>query len=157
MHDRERPSTAALHLRAVVLPEEIERDLYIVAGRFTYERPDAPVTTVFVGGYMLPGLVDAHAHLDVSSPAPPEASPEERVRASAHAHLAAGVLALREPGGPHDASRGIGPHEGLPRIVTAGRFLAPSGRYFLGLNARWAPGGCRGAGPRERGLGEGDR
>jgi hypothetical protein len=47
--------------------------------------------------------------------------------------LAAGVLAIREPGGPDDVSTGIGPGEGLPRVITAGRLLAPPGRFFPGL------------------------
>ncbi|MBI4491832.1 MAG: amidohydrolase family protein [Chloroflexi bacterium] len=82
---------------------------------------------------LIPGLVDAHAHLGLASPAPPGAPPEERVRASARAQLDAGVLAIREPGGPDRASAGIGPHEGLPRTFTAGRFLTPPGSYFPGL------------------------
>ena len=44
-----------------------------------------------------------------------------------------GVLAIREPGGPDAASRGLKPKEGFPRIVTAGRFLATPGGYFPGL------------------------
>ena len=48
----------ALHVRAVCLPDDAERDLYIVDGRLTFERvPGAE--TVATGGYALPGLVDA--------------------------------------------------------------------------------------------------
>ena len=122
----------ALHLRGVLLPEGVARDLFVVDGRLTF-RPPGEATTVFDGGYLIPGLVDAHAHLELASPAPPDAPPEERARASARAHLAAGVLAIREPGGPHHASAGLGPHEGLPRTFTAGHFLAPPGGYFPGL------------------------
>src|SRR6185503_18879979 len=46
----------------------------------------------------------------------------------------AGVLVVREPGGPDRASTGIGPAQGLPRVQTAGRFLAPHGGYFPGLS-----------------------
>ena len=55
------------------------------------------------------------------------------MRASARAQLAAGVLAIREPGSPDHESTGLGPHEGLPRVLTGGRFLAPPGGYFPGL------------------------
>jgi predicted amidohydrolase YtcJ len=55
------------------------------------------------------------------------------VRASARAQLAAGVLAIREPGGPDRLSQSIGPHEGLPRVYTGGRLLAPPHSYFPGL------------------------
>ena len=88
-----------------------------------------------------------HAHLGLASPAASGASERERAEASAKAQLDAGVLAIREPGGPNRASTGIGPQIGLPRTtlmtalssqdeprtVTAGRFLAPPGRYFPGL------------------------
>ena len=55
------------------------------------------------------------------------------LRASAQAQIDAGVLLVREPGSPTRAARDLGPDEGLPRIHTAGRFLAGSGRYFPGL------------------------
>src|SRR5438105_1768502 len=44
-------------------------------------------------GYLIPGLVDMHAHLELASPAPFDASPDEKVRASAMEHLDGGVLA----------------------------------------------------------------
>jgi len=120
------------HVHGLVLPEGIERDVYVVDGRLSFEPIDGAVTLA-TDVYLVPGLVDAHAHLSLFSPAADGAPPEERVRASARAHLEAGVLAVREPGSPDRASAGLGPDEGLPRVVTAGRFLAPPGRYFPGL------------------------
>ncbi len=58
---------------------------------------------------------------------------DDAVGASARAHLEAGVLTVREPGSPNRASAGIERSEGLPTVITAGRFLAPPGRYFPGL------------------------
>jgi len=121
------------HVCGLVLPDDVERDLYVADGRLTFEPPDHPTTTLATDVYLLPGLVDVHAHLALFSPADDGASSEERVRASAAAHLDAGVLAVREPGGPDYASHGLGPAEGLPRVTTAGRFLAPPGRYFPGM------------------------
>lgn len=123
----------AMHLRGVVLPDAVQRDVYVIGSTLTFERqPDADL--IFDGGYILPGLVDAHAHLQVASPL--AGSPEEMARASAKAHLDAGVLALREPGAPSaEGSLGIGPDLNLPRTITAGRPLAPTGVY-PGL-ARW--------------------
>ena len=120
-----------LHLRACVLPGGVARDLFVAGGRLT-AAPAGEVSTILDGGFVVPGLVDAHAHLGLASPAPglPE---RERARASAREHLRSGVLAIREPGGPNRASAGIGPHEGLPRTLTAGRFLAFPGRYAPGL------------------------
>jgi imidazolonepropionase-like amidohydrolase len=106
--------------------------VFVVDGRITFtEQEDA--TTILDGGYLIPGLVDTHAHLSLASPAPRHAPPEARVRASAKAQLDAGVLVLREPGSPDHASRNLGPDEGLPRTYTGGRFLTPPGTYFPGL------------------------
>jgi len=80
----------------------------------------------------VPGLVDAHAHLALNSPAPDGSTAEEVARASARAQLDAGVLALREPASSTVPSVGIGPQIGLPRTVVAGRFLSAPGRYFAG-------------------------
>jgi imidazolonepropionase-like amidohydrolase len=123
---------SAWHLRGLVLPEGAEREVYVRDGRVSWEPVEGAVTLA-TGVYLLPGLVDVHAHLALFSPAGDEAPPAERVRASALAHRDAGVLAIREPGSPDHCSAGRGPHEGLPRITTAGRFLAPHDRYFPGL------------------------
>jgi imidazolonepropionase-like amidohydrolase len=121
-----------LHLHGTVLPDGVVRDLFVVDGRLSMtQHPDA--RTVLDGGWLVPGLVDAHAHLSLFSPAGDGASADQRVRASARAQLDAGVLALREPGSPDHASHGLGPAEGLPRTVTAGLLLAAPGRYFPGL------------------------
>jgi len=120
------------HVRGLVLPESAERDLFIVDGRIQVE-PIEGASTIATDLFLLPGLVDVHAHLALNSSARDGATPHERVRASARAHLDAGVLALREPGSVDHASYGVGPDEGLPRVTTAGRFLAPPGRYFPGL------------------------
>src|SRR3990170_1586018 len=131
-NDKHTSRNGPLHLRGIVLKGDKQLDLFVTDGKITLKPIDG-AETVFDGGYIIPGLVDAHAHLELASPAPDDAPPEEKVRASARAHLAAGVLAIREPGGPSHASAGIGPHEGLPRVYTAGRFLASVGGYFSGL------------------------
>jgi imidazolonepropionase-like amidohydrolase len=133
-----RTVTEPLHLRGMLLPDESVRDVFVVDGRLTFtEAPDA--RTVLDGGYLTPGLVDAHAHLSLFSPAGDDAPPEQRVRASARAQLAAGVLAVREPGSPDYASQGVGPAEGLPRVWTAGHLLVRTGRYFPGLGREVEP------------------
>lgn len=119
-------------IRGRLLPEGSQREVYIVNGRFTFE-PVEGALTLLEDACLIPGLVDVHAHLALASPAPDAASARERAEASGRAHLAAGVLALREPGSPDYSAKGLGPADGLPRLVTAGRFLAPPGRYFPGL------------------------
>jgi imidazolonepropionase-like amidohydrolase len=115
-----------------VLPDGDVRDVFVVDGRITFT-PAEDARTVFDGGYLVPGLVDAHAHLSLFSPAGDAASPPERVRASARVQLDAGVLAVREPGSPDYASQEISPAIGLPWTVTGGHLLAAPGRYFPGL------------------------
>lgn len=121
----------ALHVRGRVLPGGEVRDVFIVDGTFTFT-PQADAKTLHDGGYLIPGLVDAHAHLQLASPAR-NAPPRQAAEASARAHLHAGVLVVREPGSPDRSSKGIGPAQGLPRVQTAGHFLAPFGGYFPGL------------------------
>jgi imidazolonepropionase-like amidohydrolase len=94
---------------------------------------------VLESGYLVPGLVDAHAHLSLASPAGDQAAAPDRVQASARAQLNAGVLAIREPGSPDYFSRDLGPEVGLPRTVTAGRMLVRPGRYFPGLGREVSP------------------
>lgn len=126
------------HINATVLPDDVRRDVFIVDGQFRME-PVERAVTLSEGGYAIPGLVDAHAHLALHSPADPAAAPEERIRASARAQLEAGVLLIREPGSPTRLTRDLGSTEDLPRIHTAGRFLAGLGRYFPGLAREVTP------------------
>jgi hypothetical protein len=84
-------------------------------------------------GWVLPVLVDMHSHLSLARPAGSDQDPGVRVRASASIELAVGVLAIREPGSPDDATAELATEGGWPRVITAGRFLAPPGGYFPGL------------------------
>jgi imidazolonepropionase-like amidohydrolase len=118
-------------IRGTVLPDGGVRDIYVTGDRITFEGQD-DVETLVDDVVVLPGLVDAHAHLGLASPSD-EPSPRARAEASARTNLDVGVLLIREPGGPDHASTGIGPNGGLPRVQTAGRFLAPPGTYFPGL------------------------
>mgnify|MGYP001404320710 CR=1 FL=1 len=61
----------ALHLRGVTLPDGEHRDLWINEGLISFD-PVPGATTVFDGGYLLPGLVDAHCHVGVGPDGPVE-------------------------------------------------------------------------------------
>lgn len=128
--------TESLHVRGTLIPDGKERDLFVSDGRITFETTE-DARTILEGGYVIPGLVDAHAHLPFAGPAPEEGSWEEKARANAKAQLDAGVLALRDPGGP--TPKEIGPAEGLPRTYVAGRFLAVPGGMFPEHGARELP------------------
>src|SRR5262245_44704042 len=86
-----------LHVRAIVLPDGVEQDLYVDGGSYVDAEPEGAVT-LHAGGYALPGLVDLHNHLSLRRPAGDDASPDQRVRASGRLEVSRGVLALREPG-----------------------------------------------------------
>jgi imidazolonepropionase-like amidohydrolase len=108
------------------------RELVIVDGVVADATP-LPSREPDAVGWVLPGLADVHNHLSLASPAGDGEEPAIRVRASASVELAVGVLAIREPGSPDDASMLLAGEAGWPRVVTAGRFLAPPGGYFPGL------------------------
>jgi imidazolonepropionase-like amidohydrolase len=119
-----------IHVETTLAETGEHAELWVSGGRFVTGPLDGVPT--HAGGFAIPGLVDAHAHLALASPLA-TGSEAERVRASARAHLDAGVLVIREPGGPSRTSSTIGDDERLPTVFTAGQFLAPPGRYFPGL------------------------
>jgi imidazolonepropionase-like amidohydrolase len=119
-------------IEGTVLPTGRRQELFIADGMYSSGPVDG-ATTLLEDAWLLPGLVDVHAHLQLASPAPEDAPPLDKVLSSGRAHLDAGVCLVREPGGPDHLSAGMGPADGMPRTLTAGRFLAPAGRYFPGL------------------------
>src|SRR6516225_1953981 len=122
----------SLCVRATMVEDGRIRDLVIVDGVVADAAP-LPSRKPDAVGWVLPGLADVHNHLSLASPAGDHEEPLVRVRASASVELAVGVLAIREPGSPDDASRLLAGEAGWPRVVTAGRFLSPPGGYFPGL------------------------
>ena len=126
---------AALHVRGVVLPDDEERDLYVVAGRLTYQ-PVPGAETVATGGWVLPGLVDAHCHVGLS---PDGAVTEmEALLAQARTDRDAGALLIRDCGAPVD-TRPLADRPDLPRIIRAGRHLARPKRYVRDIGIEVEP------------------
>ena len=122
-----------LHVRGIVLPEREERSLWIDGGVLR-EDPVAGADTVIDGGWLLPGLVDVHTHPGARNPGDP--FDEAVLRDDLAGHAAAGVLLIRAPGAAaripgwaHDAA-------GLPRVRSAGPWLATPGRFFPGWGWR---------------------
>ncbi len=118
-----------LHVRGIILPERDERSLWIDGGVLR-EDPVAGAGTVLDGGWLLPGLVDVHTHPGARNPGDP--FDEAVLRDDLAGHAAAGVLLIRAPGAAaripgwaHDAA-------GLPRVRSAGPWLATPGRFFPG-------------------------
>jgi imidazolonepropionase-like amidohydrolase len=128
--------TPALHLSGVLLPEGEQRDVWVRDGRFTFERV-AGAETVGTGGWLLPGLVDAHCHVGIGRGGTP-VEDIDGLRGQALAERAAGVLALRDCGSPVD-TRALDDEPDLPRIIRAGRHIARTRRYIPGLGIELEP------------------
>jgi imidazolonepropionase-like amidohydrolase len=124
----------ALHVRGVLLPDEQQRDLWVVGGRIN-TTPVSGATSI-ASGFVLPGLVDAHCHIGLGFQGPVEdaaGQEEQAVRVRD-----AGALLVRDCGSPVD-TRWIDDRPDLPRIVRAGRHLARTRRYLPGVGLELEP------------------
>ncbi|QUR66913.1 amidohydrolase family protein [Mycobacterium spongiae] len=117
-----------LHVRGLGLPDETATELWIVDGRISAE-PVAGADTVFDGGWVLPGLVDAHCHVGLGQQGAIEL---DEAIAQAETERDVGALLLRDCGSPTD-TRSLDDREDLPRIIRAGRHLARPKRYIAGF------------------------
>jgi imidazolonepropionase-like amidohydrolase len=124
----------AWHVHAAQLPDgDSPVDLWVdEAGRLVSE-PLAD-SEPLPGRFVVPGLVDAHAHptaaMTASGPAPLASADVLEVLA---AWAAEGVCLIRDTGSPGGSALELDIAAGMPRMQAAGRFLAPAGRYFPGL------------------------
>ena len=126
-----------LHLRGVFLPDEVERDAWVVDGALTFETYRGPADTVVSGGWILPGLVDAHCHLGIAVEGAHVADAEGLAR-QAVADRDAGALLLRDAGSPVD-NTSVQRREDLPRLIRAGRHIARTRRYIRDLGVEVEP------------------
>ncbi|MDQ3056041.1 MAG: amidohydrolase family protein [Actinomycetota bacterium] len=120
---------SALHLEGVVLPGEESRNIWVRDGQISFESVPGAVT-VAKGCWLVPGLVDAHNHIGLA-PSGPTPDVEDQ-RAQALADRDAGALLIRDCGVPVD-TRHLDRQADLPRIIRAGRHLAPRRRYIPGI------------------------
>ncbi|GAA1976860.1 amidohydrolase family protein [Amycolatopsis minnesotensis] len=116
-----------LHLRGVVLPGGDERDLWVSGGVVTAE--PVPGASEVDGGFLVPGLVDAHCHPGIGVHGPTSL---EEAAGQAETDRDAGTLLIRDCGVPID-NRPLQQRADLPRIIRAGRHLALAKRYIPGL------------------------
>ncbi|HEX8762084.1 MAG TPA: amidohydrolase family protein [Pseudonocardiaceae bacterium] len=119
------PGTQAMHLRGVLLPAGEPGELWVVDGLICTD-PVPGAITVVDGGYVLPGLVDAHCHVGLGPQGP--ASLAEAAEQAA-IDRDAGTLLIRDCGAPTD-TRPLQSRDDLPRIIRAGRHLARPKRYI---------------------------
>jgi imidazolonepropionase-like amidohydrolase len=111
----------------VVLPDDTTRDLWLVGDRVSLA-PVPGAVTVLDGGFVLPGLVDAHCHIGMR-PAGLVGSIDE-VRSLARTDRDAGVLTIRDAGSPFPYGSALDDDPELPRLVRAGRHIAAPKRYM---------------------------
>ena len=118
----------ALHLRGRGLPGGDEVQWWIHQGVLSAE-PIVDAETAFDGGWIIPGLVDAHCHVGLG---PDGATSFDEAITQAETERGAGALLLRDAGSPVD-TRSLDDRDDLPRIIRAGRHLARPKRYMPGL------------------------
>ena len=117
--------TPALHVRGVLLPGGEPGELWVSGGMISAE-PVPGAVTACDGGYVLPGLVDAHCHIGIGSQGPVGLA---EAAEQAVTDRDAGTLLIRDCGVPID-TRPLQAREDLPRIIRAGRHLARPKRYI---------------------------
>jgi imidazolonepropionase-like amidohydrolase len=127
-------------VRAVELPDgDRPVDLWVDAAGCLAREP-VPGAERLPGRYVVPGLVDAHAHPAVGSEAgmPVALGGAEALDVLA-AWAACGVGLVRDTGSPGGSILDLDLVPGMPRMQAAGRFLAPAGRYYPALLPEGAP------------------
>jgi imidazolonepropionase-like amidohydrolase len=117
----------ALHVRGVVLPDDTVKDLWLVGDRVSTE-PVPAAETIVDGGFILPGLVDAHCHIGIKPGSVPITSLAE-AKALAAVDRDTGVLAIRDAGSPYPYPQ-LDDDPDVPRLARAGRHVAPVKRYL---------------------------
>jgi imidazolonepropionase-like amidohydrolase len=121
-----------MRLRAVPLPGGDEPVEWTIADGRVHARPGPPDVPELPGGWVAPGLVDAHAHLTFEARdrlGLPRGS-DELVAAHLALHRRAGVLAVRDAGSLPGVALPFGRAGGGVRIVGCGPFLAPPDFYL---------------------------
>ncbi|WP_134668060.1 MULTISPECIES: amidohydrolase family protein [unclassified Amycolatopsis] len=117
-----------LHLHGTVLPDGEPRDLWIQDGKLSFE-PVPGAETLSTGGFVVPGLVDAHCHPGLG---PSGGLSVEEAADQAATDRDAGTLLIRDCGLPLDV-RPLQSRADLPTIIRCGRHLALPKRYIPGF------------------------
>ena len=121
-------------VHAVPLPDgDRPADLWMDEAGCLVSEP-VPAAERLPGRYVVPGLVDAHAHPAVGGAVGgPVALGGAEALDALTAWAASGVCLVRDAGSPGGLVLQLDLPLGMPRLQAAGRFLAPAGRYFPAL------------------------
>src|ERR1700691_4455121 len=118
-----------LHGHGERLPEREPVELWTDNGRISF-RPVPGARTLPPGGFVLPGLVDAHTH--PGAPATGQPPSEAVLRDDLAAHRAAGVTPVRVMGAPARLPGWTAGALDLPQVISAGPWLSTPGLFFPG-------------------------
>ena len=122
-------ASRSIHLRGVALPGDEVLDIWADGDRISLDAiPGAE--TVMHHGWLLPGLVDVHTHPGADSPGDP--LDDALLRRDAEAHRDAGVTLIRAPGAAGRLPAWLGDDPDLPRVRSAGPWLATEKGFFPG-------------------------
>ena len=121
--------TVNLHLRGTRLPDREPVELWTEDGQLR-SRPVAGAQILADGGFVLPGLVDAHTH--PGAPVPGQPLDEAVLREDLLAHRDAGVTAVRVMGAPGRLPAWVAAAPDPPRVISAGPWLSTPGLFFEG-------------------------
>ncbi len=117
-------------LRGVLLPDERSTELFVSAEGLISDGPLPDAQTVLDGGWIVPGLVDAHCHVGIQDGG--GTADLDEAAEQARADRDAGTLLIRDCGTPLD-TRPLQDMADLPVIIRAGRHIARSKRYLPGI------------------------
>jgi imidazolonepropionase-like amidohydrolase len=119
----------AFRVRGTTLPDRENRTLVIDGDRLHVD-DRSTVELLSDGGWILPGLVDAHTH--PGSEKPNTEYSDANLRQHLIDHRDAGVLLVRAPGSVEHVPAWVDEDADLPRVHSAGRWLAQPGAFFEG-------------------------
>lgn len=128
-------AVSPLHLRAVVLPDGEQRDIWVDGRGRVSDDPVPGARQTGWTGYVVPGLVDAHCHVGLDAHGGVDDVEQER---QIVADRDAGALLLRDAGAPVD-THWIDHRDDLPRVIRAGRHIARPKRYIRNYGAEVEP------------------
>jgi len=108
---------------------EVEAEFFVDDAGVLVDGPLPGAETLVDGGWIVPGLVDAHCHVGLGPSGPVDLDAAD---AQARTDRDAGTLLIRDCGSPLDTSP-LQVREDLPEIIRAGRHIARPKRYIPGL------------------------
>jgi imidazolonepropionase-like amidohydrolase len=116
-------------LRGTALPSEQTVELWVDADGRLSDEPVPGAQTLVDGGWIVPGLVDAHCHVGLGPSGPVDL---EEAAEQARTDRDAGTLLIRDCGSPVDTTP-LQSRPDLPEIIRSGRHLARPKRYISGI------------------------